>query len=240
MKNIKLRTLLPERVKIKMNEEGEEVNPQSEKEVEKAFTDAMKSMEMELSKIGKDVEKKKDDKAAVDAAMKKQPQLAKVKTESVSKKERALREGKNKEAVLNEEIGIFIISLALAIPAIVQLIGKIAKKISMLLGGSGSAGEKLIHAGHHWHELITKMILKGLTFIPGFKQLPTDKQQKIANIVHTVIVASLAISSGVGAVKAIEHGSHAMAGIEGALTAVKAGEVGIGKFLTDSISKLFT
>jgi hypothetical protein len=30
-----------------------------------------------------------------------------------------------------------------------------------------------------------------------------------------------------------------MAGIEGALTAVKAGEVGIGKFITDSAAKLF-
>ena len=141
---------------------------------------------------------------------------------------------------MNEEITtLFIVSLAMAIPAIVELIGKIVKSLSLLLGGSGKAGEKLIHAGHKWHGKITSLILKGLTFIPGFKQLPADKQQKVANVVHTVIVASLAVVSGAGAIDAVSKGSGVMAGIEGALTAVKAGEVGVGKFLTDTISKLF-
>jgi hypothetical protein len=127
----------------------------------------------------------------------------------------------------------------MAIPALVQLVGKIVKSLSILLGGSGKAGEKLIHAGHKWHHKITGLILKGLQFIPGFKELPADKQQKIANIFHTVIVASLAVASGAGAIDYMSKGSGVMAGIEGALAAVKAGEIGVGKFLTDAISKLF-
>jgi hypothetical protein len=219
--------------------EEDEVDPQDEKDVMAAFEKAAKDMEAGLSKIGGEVEKKKDDEKAVEDALKKQPALAKVANESVKRRKRALTEGKTRQA-MNEELSLlFITSLALAIPAIVQLIGKIVNGISLLLGGKGKAGDKLIHAGHKWHHKITGLILKGLTVLPGFKQLPADKQQKIANIVHTVIVASLAVASGAGAIDAVSKGSNVMAGIEAALTAVKAGEVGVGKFLTDTISKLF-
>lgn len=219
--------------------EEDEVNPQDEKDVMAAFEKAAKEMEAGLSKIGGDVDKKNDDEKAVEDALKKQPELAKVANESIKRRKKALTEGKTRQA-MNEEIGLlFITSIALAIPAIVELIGKIIKSISLFLGGEGKAGDKLIHAGHKWHGKITTLILKGLTFIPGFKQLPADKQQKIANIVHTVIVASLAVASGAGAIKAASQGANAMAGIEAALTAVKAGEVGVGKFLTTAISKLF-
>ena len=219
--------------------EEDEVDPEAEKEVEKAFTDAAAKLSAELSSIGKNVEAKEKDDAAVDAALKKQPELAKVAQEAVRRRGKALNEGKHRQAV-NEEITIlFVASLALAIPAIMQLVGKIVKTISLFLGGSGKAGEKLEHAGHKWHDKIIGLIIKGLSFFPGFKELPADKQKKIANIIHTVIVAALAVNSGLEAVKAMQQGSAVMAGIEGALTAVKAGEVGIGKFISISIAKLF-
>lgn len=219
--------------------EEDEVDPQAEKDVMAAFEKAAKDMEAGLNKIGSDVEKKKDDEKAVEDALKKQPALAKVANESIKRRKKALTEGKSRQVVNEELTLLFITSLAMAIPAIVQLIGKIVKSISLFLGGTGKAGDKLIHAGHKWHQKITGLILKGLTLVPGFKELPSDKQQKIANIVHTVIVATLAVASGAGAIDAVSKGSNVMAGIEGALTAVKAGEVGIGKFLTDAISKLF-
>lgn len=219
--------------------EEDEVDPEAAKEVEKAFTDAAAKLSAELSSIGKNVEAKEKDDAAVDAALKKQPELAKVAQEAVRRRGKALNEGKRRQA-MNEEITVlFIASVALALPAIMELVGKIVKTISLFLGGSGKAGEKLIHAGHKWHGKIVALILKGLTFIPGFKSLPADKQQKVANIIHTVIVASLAVASGAGAIKAMQQGSTAMAGIEGALTAVKAGEIGVGKFITTTIAKLF-
>lgn len=224
---------------IRFLKEADEVDPQDEKDVIAAFEKAAKEMQTGIAKIASDVDKKNDDEKAVDAALKKQPELAKVANESIKRRKKALTEGKTRQA-LNEEIGLlFITSIALAIPAIVELIGKVVKSVSLLLGGTGKAGDKLIHAGHKWHHKITAIILKGLTLIPGFKQLPADKQEKIANIVHTVIVASLAVASGAGAIKAASQGANAMAGIEVALTAVKAGEVGVGKFLTTAISKLF-
>ena len=97
----------------------------------------------------------------------------------------------------------------------------------------------MAHAGHKWHDKIIGLIIKGLSVFPGFKELPADRQKKIANIIHTVIVAALAVNSGLEAVKAMQHGSAVMAGIEGALTADKAGEVGVGKFIATSIAKLF-
>lgn len=224
---------------IRFLKEADEVDPQDEKDVIAAFEKAAKEMQTGIAKIASDVDKKNDDEKAVDAALKKQPELAKVANESIKRRKKALTEGKTRQA-LKEEIGLlFITSIALAIPAIVELIGKVVKSVSLLLGGTGKAGDKLIHAGHKWHHKITAIILKGLTLIPGFKQLPADKQEKIANIVHTVIVASLAVASGAGAIKAASQGANAMAGIEAALTAVKAGEVGVGKFLTTAISKLF-
>ena len=219
--------------------EEDEVNPQDEKDVMAAFEKAAKDMEAGLSKIGGDVDKKNDDEKAVDAALKKQPELAKVANECIKRRKKALTEGKSRNA-LNEEVTLlFISSLAMAIPAIVELIGKIVKSLSILLGGSGKAGEKLIHAGHKWHHKITGLILKGLQKLPYFKDLPADKQEKFANIIHTAIVAVLAIYSGKGAIDAISHGSGALAGIEAALTAVKAGEIGIGKFITSAAAKLF-
>lgn len=224
---------------IRFLKEADEVDPQDEKDVIAAFEKAAKEMQTGIAKIASDVDKKNDDEKAVDAALKKQPELAKVANESIKRRKKALTEGKTRQA-LNEEIGLlFITSIALAIPAIVELIGKVVKSVSLLLGGTGKAGDKLIHAGHKWHHKITAIILKGLTLIPGFKQLPADKQEKIANIVHTVIVASLAVASGAAAIKAASQGANALAGIEAALTAVKAGEVGVGKFLTTAISKLF-
>jgi hypothetical protein len=223
---------------IRYLKEEDEVDPQDEKDVMAAFEKAAKDMEAAFGKIGADVEKKKDDEKAVEDALKKQPALAKIATESIKRRKKALSEGKARQAVNEELTLLFVTSLALAVPAIVQLIGKIVKSISILLGGTGKAGDKLIHAGHKWHHKITSLILKGLQLIPGFKQLPSDKQEKIANTVHTVIVASLAVASGAGAIKAASQGANVMAGIEAALTAVKAGEVGVGKFLTDTISKL--
>jgi|LakMenEpi03Aug12_release.lakeMendotaPanAssembly.Ray.scaffolds.fasta_scaffold05388_21 hypothetical protein len=217
-----------------LNEDDEKM-PQ-----DNAVNSALGTIDDELGKIAKDVENKMKDDAQVQAALKKAPELAKVANESISRKHSALIEG-NDSAVIKEELTIlFAASVAMAIPAIVKLIGVIIKKISVAMGGEGKVGEYLEHKGDHWHHMITDFVLKGLQLMPGFKKLPTDKQQKIANLVHTVIVASLAVASGAGAIKALSQGSNAMAGVEGALTAVKAGEIGVGTFLKASIAKILT
>ena len=218
--------------------EQDPVDPESEKEMEKVFTDAMNKAMTDFKAAASDAEKKTDDEKAVEDALKKTPELEKIATEGLRRRNVAIVEGNLKEQQLNEIGVLFAVSLAIAIPRIVELIGKAVKFLSIAMGGKGLIGAKLEKAGHKWHDKIIKMVMKGLTLIPGYKELPTDKQEKIAKIVHTVIVASLAISSGVGAIEAAKEGSTILSGIEAALTAVKAGEVGVTKFLSSAISKI--
>lgn len=215
-------------------------DPKVEAEVEKAFTDAMNKAMTDFGTAAKEAEAKSDDENAVKAALKKAPGLEKVANESLRRRNKALMEGNIQEQQINEIGVLFAVSLAVAIPRIVELIGKAVKFISIAMGGKGAIGDKLQHTGHKWHEKIIKLIEKGLLLIPGFKELPPDKQEKIAKIVHMLIVGSLAVASGAGAVEAITKGNSALAGVEGALAAVKAGEVGIGKFLGDTISKILS
>lgn len=216
----------------------EDFDPKVEDEVEKAFTDAMNKAVTDFSAAGKEAEKKTEDEKAVEAALKKTPELQKIANESLRRRNKALMEGNLKEQQINEIGVLFAVSLAVAIPRIVELIGKAVKFLSLAMGGKGKVGEKLQHAGHKWHEKIINLIMKGLTLIPGFKELPADKQEKIAKLVHMLIVGSLAVASGAGAVDAVMQGKSALAGVEGALTAVKAGELGITKFLSSAISKI--
>lgn len=220
----------------RLNEE--DIDPKVEDEVEKAFTDAMNKAMTDFSTAGKEAEKKADDENAVKAALKKTPELEKVANESLLRRNKALMEGNVQEQQINEVGVLFAVSLAVAIPRIIELIGKAVKFLTVAMGGKGSVGDKLQHAGHKWHEKIISLIMKGLTLIPGFKELPSDKQEKIAKLVHMLIVGSLAVASGAGAVDAVMQGKTALAGVEGALTAVKAGEIGVTKFLSASISKI--
>lgn len=215
-----------------------DVDPKVEDEVEKAFTDAMNKAVSDFSVAGKEAEKKTEDEKAVEDALKKSPELQKIANESLRKRNAALMEGNIKEQQINEIGVLFAVSLAVAIPRIVELIGKAVKVISIAMGGKGKVGEKLQHAGHKWHEKIIVLIMKGLTLIPGFKELPKDKQEKIAKVVHMLIVGSLAVASGAGAVDAVMQGKTALAGVEGALTAVKAGEIGVKEFIASAIAKI--
>lgn len=231
---VSLRNLIRNEVKQYIKEEDGTPQPE-DKDVEAAFN----KLSSDFSSIGNEVQTKLKDDAAVEDAMKKQPEIAKVATEGVKRKTKALAEG-NVPAQLNEEITIlFLASLALALPKIVELIGKGVKYVTIALGGKGKVGNWLEHAGHKMHETVLKLIMKMLTVVPGFKQLPPDKQEKVANIIHTCIIAGLAIASGVGAIKALQHGSHTFATLEGALAAIKGGEVATSKFVAQAISKVF-
>jgi hypothetical protein len=84
----------------------------------------------------------------------------------------------------------------------------------------------MIHWGHDKHHMILKYILKGMYFIPGFKKLDKKTQDQVAELVHIIVVAYLALHSGGSALAAAQKGEMGLTGIEGALTAVKTGEVG--------------
>jgi hypothetical protein len=208
--------------------EEDEVDPEAEKEFEKAFSAAVGEISSTLGKVTGDINALEQDKEKAADVLKKEPELAKLATESIRRRKKALREGRQKEA-LNELGPIFFAGLAMAIPALMQVIGKMAKSISQTMGGSGEMGEKIAHIGHDMHEKMVKMIRKGIDAVLGkwkrYNQLDEATKNKIAEGIQVLIVATLAWQSGSGAVDALKAGHHAITGIEGALTAVKAGEI---------------
>lgn len=182
-------------------------------EVTDAFKDGYGDLSAELQKVGKQVQADLSDNNKVKQALQQNPALAKVAKKA--------NEGK-----INEVFGItFIASLALAIPGIVRIIGIVVKVIEKSLGGAGKAGEAMIHWGHEKHHAILKYIEKAMRFIPGFSKLDKKTQEQVAEVVHIVVVAYLALHSGGAAVAAAKKGEIGLTGIEGALAAVKAGEV---------------
>ena len=218
--------------------EEEEVDKEAEKELEAALSKAMGDITATLGKVPGEIEKVEADKQKAADILKKEPELAKLANEAVKRRKKALKEGRKKEA-LNELGPLFFVGIAMAIPAITQMIGKMAKTISQAMGGSGDTGEKIAHVGHHMHEKMVQMIRKGIDTILGkwkrYNELDDATKNKIAEGIQMLVVASLAYSSGAGAMDALSKGGHALAGIEGALTAVKAGE--IKGFIVDLIRK---
>lgn len=220
--------------KYKLREE-EQVDPKIEDELEKALGDAAKKFATDMSKVGKDAQTKLQDEDEVEKVLKQNPEIEKLAKESVARRGKQLTE----RGQLNEELlsVSFLVGLALAIPSIVSLIGSLVKVIEGKLGSKTEMGDKLKHIGHEMHEGIIKYITNGLKLIPGFSKLKPETQKKISTVVHVVIVAYLAIHSGGVAIESVKSGLEAAnistAAVEGALAAVKTGEV--ASFLKKSI-----
>jgi hypothetical protein len=154
---------------------------------------------------------------------------------------------------LNEEVSvILVLGILLAAPKIIELIvgavnkvinsGRIFTQIKNLFrskdkkvdpGKEKQIGNNILKYAHKWHEQYVNLIKKSLYIVPRFGTLNDKAQSKIAATIYNIAVAYLMISSGTGAVHAASHGHTTMAGIEGALSAVKANETVV--FLADAI-----
>lgn len=208
--------------------EEEDVDKEFEKEFEDAMNAASSQMSSTLGKVAGEIEKIEGDKEKAADILKKEPELAKLATEAILRRKKALSEGKQKQA-LNEFGPWFFVGFAMAIPALMELIGNISSSVSKKLGLSGETGEKIAHIGHDLHEKMIGMIRKGLDKtifkIPYLAKLDDSKKDKITKGIHILIVASLAVNSGVEAVNALKAGQAGLSGVEAALAAVKGGEV---------------
>lgn len=132
------------------------------------------------------------------------------------------------ESVINEDIrqnrideaGVaLIVSSILSIPAVMQGIAKLLKKIGKKYNKEFAAVDKLEHASHFVHDSFQAPI-KGI--IGGSyrlthkgKKMDPDKLQKITNIIFAIIVACLACASFINskrsfseAIQHIKHSSH--------------------------------
>jgi hypothetical protein len=137
----------------------------------------------------------------------------------------------------NEGI-ITIASIAIALPAVMGLISKFGKAagniVNKILGKKPNEDDayqkwmtKLGHIADELHHLYMTPLL-GIV-----KKFVKDeaKAKSIANGIFHVIVATFLIASGVTAVKALQAKNVSLATLEGALTAVKSGE--LKSFISD-------
>jgi hypothetical protein len=137
----------------------------------------------------------------------------------------------------NEGI-ITIASIAIALPAVMGLISKFGKAagniVNKILGKKPNEDDayqkwmtKLGHIADELHHLYMTPLL-GIV-----KKFVKDeaKAKSIASGIFHVIVATFLIASGVTAVKALQAKNVSLATLEGALTAVKSGE--LKSFISD-------
>jgi hypothetical protein len=125
-----------------------------------------------------------------------------------------------------------VASIAIALPAIMGLIAKFGKvagnMVNKVLGRKPTDQDaynqwmnKLGHIADELHHLYMAPIegtVKKFVKDPG-------KAKKISNAIFHLIVATFLIASGVTAVKAIQSKNLTLATLEGALSAIKGGEI---------------
>jgi hypothetical protein len=125
-----------------------------------------------------------------------------------------------------------VASIAIALPAIMGLIAKFGKvagnMVNKVLGRKPTDQDaynqwmsKLGHIADELHHLYMAPI-EGT--VKKFVKDP-DKAKKISNAIFHLIVATFLIASGVTAVKAIQSKNLTLATLEGALSAIKGGEI---------------
>ena len=210
-----LRSIIREELKKKTLNEIEfssnnnstvDANSDEAKVLDTVMSDFIKNLKADKSEI----ERTANDQAAVQAIVDDNPELKKINQQ-------------------DEAVGaVLIASIVAAIPKLIEHVGSAIKFANKLFKSKRieNWGEWFQSAGHKLHHKYIGFVQKILVYtIPNFKQLDAKKQEKIAERVWMVIVAGLLVTSAVGAYHAWTSGELQMAGIEGALAAVKNGEV---------------
>jgi len=115
----------------------------------------------------------------------------------------------NADTELNEAVGSLIISLLLSAPKLLEIIGGMVKKIATKFAaekGKVTAGDGLIHAGHHLEGKylgILKKIIK-VTGIAKKANIKTDEElDTAAKVLLYTILGAAAVSAGVASAEAI-------------------------------------
>lgn len=227
MTHIKLKTLIPETIKVRITEE--ELDP----EVKKAFDDVMKELPSKVKTAVSSVEgelKGKSEEELEKIAADADPLLGKLAKESVLSNKKNIRELSGKKNKINEDFGfMFYAGLALALPPIIEMIGKLAKVISQKFGGSGEFGEKIAHFGHElhatYHKALRGLLDMTLFKLPSMKIIDEDGKKQITDALFMLIVAYMAVYSGGAAIDALKGLKMGPAVAETALAAIKGGEV---------------
>lgn len=137
------------------------------------------------------------------------------------------------EADENEAVGALTLAgIALSLPEIVRLLGKMVNVLKKIPGFKKLSGDKLIELGEKYHHKITG------AFAYAMKKagVPDAPAKKYAFLLHHVVVALLLVAGGMTAARYATTGSLKGATLKSALNAVKANE--IRAFLITMASKL--
>ena len=125
-----------------------------------------------------------------------------------------------------------VASIAIALPAVMGLIAKFGKAagnmVNKILGNKPNEDDAyqkwMTKLGHIADELHHLYMVPLLGIVKKFVK-DESKAKSIASGIFHVIVATFLVASGVTAVKALQAKNLSLATLEGALTAVKSGEL---------------
>jgi len=156
--------------------------------------------------------------------------------------EKKLKEQISEEKERLDEVGfLFAAGLTLALPAIVKLFAGLAKVFgNAIKGWTGkdlgieAIAEKIMEYAEKAHHLFQKPV--GFFVRKVLRIKDEEKAHQATELLFTLLVAFFMVYSGVGAAAAAQKGKAGLATIEGALTAVKGGEV--TGFLKTSLQRI--
>jgi hypothetical protein len=134
----------------------------------------------------------------------------------------------------NEAVGFAIAGSIVSMPALLKLIGKAVAKVQSRLKGEKVETNTIIKVADKLHHLLIGGIEKVLQFVFRIK----DKKQahRLAVIIFHAIVAGLLIASGKAFFKALQKHNTVVSILEGLLSAIKSGELGV--FLSQTFGEI--
>ena len=137
-----------------------------------------------------------------------------------------------KASKLTNEGLLTVASIAIALPAVMGLISKFGKAagnmVNKVLGNKPNdddAYQKWMNKLGHIADELHHLYMAPLTAIVKKFVKDESKAKSIASGIFHVIVATFLVASGATAVKALQAKNLSLATLEGALTAVKSGEL---------------
>ena len=123
---------------------------------------------------------------------------------------------------VDEALGLTLAGVALSLPEIIKLIGKLVNLVKKIPGFKRLSGDRLVEIGDKWHHKITRafeFIIKKA----GVKD--SAKVKKWAGILHHVVIALLLVAGGISMTNLASTGSMKSATLKGALNAIKTKEL---------------
>jgi hypothetical protein len=138
---------------------------------------------------------------------------------------------------VNEGIGLVIAGAILSAPKIINLLGKLIKRIQKLLGKTPSedgVAAWIEKQGKNLEGKYVKVLMKAIKLFGIAKNVWTDKktgevnEEKLEDTAEVILAIVLMVAgalAGVGGFEALESGSNIVAAIEGSLTGIKGAEI---------------